>query len=113
MPTGGCFCGAVRNAAKGELLFRVLCYCRGCQTASGTGHVPIAAAERRLERQIPGSRRTIFAAEAGFALCGLPCKLQPIVTDFPVTNWHSGRFWLGHRYSVRSLPGRSCHPANR
>jgi hypothetical protein len=53
MPTGGCFCGAVRNAAKGELLFRVLCYCRGCQTASGTGHVPIAAAERRLERQIP------------------------------------------------------------
>ena len=41
MFSGGCSCGAIRYEAKGEPLFSVICYCRDCQQASGTGHVPI------------------------------------------------------------------------
>lgn len=39
--TGGCLCGAVRYEAQGQALFAMLCHCRDCQRASGTGHVPV------------------------------------------------------------------------
>ena len=39
--SGGCLCGRVRYRAEGPALFGVLCHCRDCQRASGTGHVPI------------------------------------------------------------------------
>ena len=39
--TGRCNCGAVRYTAQGPQLFGVLCHCRDCQRASGSGHVPI------------------------------------------------------------------------
>jgi hypothetical protein len=39
--TGGCLCGAVRYQVVGIPLFAVLCHCRDCQRASGTGHVPV------------------------------------------------------------------------
>src|SRR5579862_5779019 len=41
MITGGCLCGTVRYEAEGNPLFAVLCHCRDCQRASGTGHVPV------------------------------------------------------------------------
>jgi hypothetical protein len=41
MITGGCLCGAVRYETAGNPLFAVLCHCRDCQRASGTGHVPV------------------------------------------------------------------------
>ena|SRR5580698_6797018 len=41
MITGGCLCGAVRYQVAGSPLFAVLCHCRDCQRASGTGHVPV------------------------------------------------------------------------
>ena len=41
MLTGGCLCGAIRYRAEGKPLFAVLCHCRDCQRASGTGHVPV------------------------------------------------------------------------
>jgi hypothetical protein len=39
--TGGCACGAVRYEASGTPSYSVLCHCRDCQQASGTGHVPV------------------------------------------------------------------------
>ncbi|MGH7779287.1 MAG: GFA family protein [Candidatus Binataceae bacterium] len=41
MITGGCLCGAVRYEAERKPLFAVLCHCRDCQRASGSGHVPV------------------------------------------------------------------------
>jgi hypothetical protein len=54
MPSGGCLCGAVRYEIDGAAEFSVLCYCRDCQRASGTGHVPVMGA-RRAQLRITGT----------------------------------------------------------
>jgi len=36
--TGGCLCGAVRYAGKGDPVIAGHCYCVDCRKASGTGH---------------------------------------------------------------------------
>jgi hypothetical protein len=54
MLSGGCLCGAVRYHVEGAPEFSVLCYCRDCQRASGTGHVPVMGA-RRSRVQISGA----------------------------------------------------------
>jgi hypothetical protein len=41
MITGRCSCGAVRYQVEGDPVYAVLCHCRDCQRASGTGHVPV------------------------------------------------------------------------
>jgi hypothetical protein len=41
MVTGGCLCEAVRYQAAGDPVYAVLCHCRDCQRASGSGHVPV------------------------------------------------------------------------
>ena len=46
MITGGCLCGRVRYTAEGPALFGVLCHCRDCQRASGTGHVPVVGVSK-------------------------------------------------------------------
>jgi hypothetical protein len=35
---GGCACGAIRYAVKGNPIFQNHCHCRDCQRMSGTGH---------------------------------------------------------------------------
>jgi hypothetical protein len=60
MLSGGCLCGAVRYEVEGAPEFSVLCYCRDCQRASGTGHVPVMGARR--------SRVRISGATAHFAV---------------------------------------------
>ena len=41
MLTGGCACGRVRYQSDGAARFAVICHCRDCQKASGTGGVPV------------------------------------------------------------------------
>lgn len=36
--TGGCACGAIRYEISAEPMISVLCQCRDCQRASGSGH---------------------------------------------------------------------------
>jgi hypothetical protein len=48
--TGGCLCGAVRYEAQGQRLFAMLCHCRDCQRASGTGHVPVMGVPKSFFR---------------------------------------------------------------
>lgn len=65
MLTGGCLCGAVRYEIDGAAEFSVLCYCRDCQRASGTGHVPVMGA-RRAQVQISGATaRYAVRADSG------------------------------------------------
>ena len=62
MITGGCLCGAVRYQAAGKTLFAVLCHCRDCQRASGTGHVPVMG--------MPKSSFTVRGETKGYAVRG-------------------------------------------
>ena len=41
--TGGCLCGGVRYESRGAPFAQLVCHCRDCQRASGTGGVPIVA----------------------------------------------------------------------
>jgi hypothetical protein len=41
--TGGCYCGAVRYRATGEVLTKGMCFCRECQHISGGGGSVIMA----------------------------------------------------------------------
>lgn len=57
--TGGCACGAVRYESRGEPLVQLICHCRDCQRASGTGGVPIMA--------VPKSGFSVTGETKGFA----------------------------------------------
>ncbi len=60
MITGGCLCGAVRYQVSGTPLYAVLCHCRDCQRASGTGHVPVLG--------MPKSSFTVAGETKGYAI---------------------------------------------
>lgn len=61
--TGGCLCGAVRYESRGEPLAHLICHCRDCQRASGTGGVPIMAVPKNGFR-VTGETKS-FAVEGG------------------------------------------------
>ena len=67
MLSGGCLCGAVRYQVEGEgeAEFAVLCYCRDCQRASGTGHVPVLGARRARVRISGTTAHYAVRAEGG------------------------------------------------
>jgi hypothetical protein len=44
--TGGCLCGALRYAVKGEPLYAGHCYCTDCRKASGSGFIPFIGVAR-------------------------------------------------------------------
>ena len=60
MMTGGCLCGLVRYETNAEPVFAGHCYCRDCQRASGTGHVPFMVLPREAVK-IDGETRTYRA----------------------------------------------------
>lgn len=38
---GGCLCGAVRYQTEATPVYQIVCHCRDCQHASGSGSAPI------------------------------------------------------------------------
>jgi hypothetical protein len=60
MITGRCLCGAVQYQVEGSPLYAVLCHCRDCQRASGTGHVPVMG--------MPKSSFTVLGETKSYAL---------------------------------------------
>lgn len=46
MLTGRCLCGAAGYESPGPALFSIVCHCRDCQRASGSGGVPVLGVAR-------------------------------------------------------------------
>lgn len=62
MIVGGCLCGRVRYESEGTPLFSVICHCRDCQKASGTGGVPVMG--------VPKATFRVTGQPANFAMAG-------------------------------------------
>jgi len=63
MMSGGCLCGAVRYETRAEPAWTVICYCRDCQRASGSGYVPVIGV-RRADLAITGETRSFEVSSA-------------------------------------------------
>lgn len=82
--TGGCLCGAIRYEAGGEPLFALMCHCRDCQQASGSGYVAAVRMPSAAFRITKGTPKTYIAkSDAGNEIsrvfcgdCGAPLYVQ-------------------------------------
>ncbi len=91
---GRCLCGACRYAGAGPALFSVVCHCRDCQRASGSGGVPVLGVRRegfgasgplKQSRVIGGSGQVAvrnFCADCGSLLFGTPEAAPEMVTIY-------------------------------
>ena len=94
MLTGRCLCGAVHYRASGPALFSVVCHCRDCQRASGSGGVPVLGVTRaafahsgpvKQSRVQGGSGSPAvrnFCSECGCLLFGTPESEPDLVTIY-------------------------------
>lgn len=94
MFSGQCLCGAVQYDAAGPALFSVVCHCRDCQRASGSGGVPVLGVPKasfshrgpvKQSRVVGGSGLTAvrnFCAECGALLFGTPESAPEMVTIY-------------------------------
>src|SRR5215831_15407119 len=94
MITGGCACRQVRYESRGSPLFQLLCHCRDCQKASGTGGVPVMGVPKNLftvsgatksHAVIGGSAKNAirnFCAHCGSLLFGTPESIPTVVTIY-------------------------------
>lgn len=94
MITGRCLCGAVRYESPGPRLFSIVCYCRDCQRASGSGGVPVLGVPRasfaasgpvRAVRTTGGSGEPAvrnICIECGSLLFGTPESAPDLVTIY-------------------------------
>jgi hypothetical protein len=92
--TGRCLCGAVRYESPGPALFSVVCHCRDCQRASGSGGVPILGVPQPsfiCEGPVKQSRVTggsgmpavrNFCSSCGSLLFGTPESAPEMVTIY-------------------------------
>ena len=95
--TGRCLCGAVRYESAGEPLFSLVCHCRDCQRASGSGGVPVLGVPKgsftfvgptKQSKSIGGSGRPSirnFCSECGSLLFGTPESAPELVTIYAGT----------------------------
>lgn len=94
MITGQCLCGAVQYQATDPALFSVICHCRDCQRASGTGGVPVMGVPKtsftyagpvKQSRVTGGSGLPAvrnFCSECGSLLFGTPASAPEMVTIY-------------------------------
>ena len=90
--TGHCLCGAASYRSTGPVLFSVVCHCRDCQRASGSGGVPILGVPKPSfssegpikQSRVPGGSGMLavrnFCAECGSLLFGTPESAPEMVT---------------------------------
>jgi len=91
---GQCLCGAVQYKSAGPALFSVVCHCRDCQRASGTGGVPVLGVPKtsfshsgpvKQSRVVGGSGLPAvrnFCSECGSLLFGTPESAPEMVTIY-------------------------------
>ena len=91
---GHCLCGAVQYRSAGPALFSVVCHCRDCQRASGTGGVPVLGVPKasfshsgpvKQSRAVGGSGLPAvrnFCSECGSLLFGTPESAPEMVTIY-------------------------------
>ena len=94
MRSGACSCGRVRYQSEGEILFALICHCRDCQRASGSGGVPVMGVEKS-GFEIQGQTHSYavtggsglravrhFCPECGSLLFGMPEVAPKLVTIY-------------------------------
>ncbi len=116
MFNGKCLCGAVQYSSPGPALFSVVCHCRDCQRASGTGGVPVLGVPKASFRQVGplkqsrvvgGSGRPAvrnFCPECGSLLFGTPESASEMVTIYAGTLDDSSVFCPTEAIFVRQRP---------
>jgi hypothetical protein len=94
MLEGQCLCGAVQYESAGPILFSVVCHCRDCQRASGSGGVPVMGVPKtsftfsgpvKQSRITGGSGHPAirnFCSECGSLLFGTPESEPALVTIY-------------------------------
>ncbi|WP_457354650.1 GFA family protein [Roseateles sp. P5_D6] len=92
--TGRCLCGGVRYESTGPVLFSVVCHCRDCQRASGSGGVPVLGVPKpsfsytgvvKQSRITGGSGLAAvrnFCSDCGSLLFGTPESAPEMVTIY-------------------------------
>ena len=63
--TGGCLCGALRYAARGEPTMMGHCYCADCRKASGSGFIPFMGFKASALRFTGPTRRFVTKSARG------------------------------------------------
>jgi hypothetical protein len=80
--TGGCQCGAVRYAVRGEPIDPHICHCRMCQKAFGSFFAPLFGARREdfeLTRGVLAIFMSSDLVERGFCeKCGTPLTFASV-----------------------------------
>jgi hypothetical protein len=91
---GGCACGRVRYEAQGDPVFSVICHCRDCQKASGTGAVPVMGVPKASFQVTGDPARYVsrggsqsdairyFCPDCGSLLFGAPQVIPDTVTIY-------------------------------
>ncbi len=94
MFAGRCLCGAVQYNSPGPALFSVICHCRACQRASGTGGVPVVGVPRSSfsrsgqvkQSRVPGGSGLMavrnFCGDCGSLLFGEPEAAPDMITIY-------------------------------
>ncbi|MGJ4801927.1 GFA family protein [Luteimonas sp. SDU82] len=94
MIAGRCLCGAVQYRSPGPALFSIVCHCRDCQRATGSGGVPVLGVPRssftcsgpvRQWHMSGGSGQAAvrnFCEQCGSMLFGTPESAPEMVTIY-------------------------------